>query len=202
MLRPKHRPIIALSLRTFLMLDSTSKSWYFAQLGIFPSPTLYKLLRTCPAWTSLSSSSTQTLGTEEATLLQKIGQPLIFPHTGVSVYVLSLLQPPFSPLSHISMSVPVNSLTLCCSPLSPPGSPSSLVPCCCSYLRLRSHKVGRIHNRPHHVPIAKTYLSSAATTGRKFLQIPSARTFRNLSKTPTNIFKIIYFAKWMSFFPF
>ena len=117
MLRPKHRPIIALSLRTFLMLDSTSKCWYFAQFGIFPSPTIYKLLRTCPAWTSLSSSSTQTLGTEEATLLQKIGQPLIFPHTGVSVYVLSLLQPPFSPLSHISMSVPVNSLTLCCSPL-------------------------------------------------------------------------------------
>ena len=32
-------------------------------------------------------------------------------------------------------------------------------------------------------------------TGRRLLQIPSARTFIKLSKIPMNIFKIIYFAK-------
>ena len=145
MLRPKHMPIIALSLRTFLMLDSTSKSWYFAQLGIFPSPTIYKLLRTCPAWTSLSSSSTQTLGTEEATLLQKIGQPLIFPYRVFMFYhfckpSLSLHPPIFLCLFQLT-------LWLCAVHLfSPPGSPFSLVPCCCSCLRLRSHILPSLSN--------------------------------------------------------
>jgi hypothetical protein len=44
--------------------------------------------------------------------------------------------------------------------------------------------------------IIKTHLLTVATTGRRLLPILSARTFRKLSKIPTNILKIIYFAKW------
>ena len=42
-------------------------------------------------------------------------------------------------------------------------------------------KVGCIHIRLDHVIIAKIHLSPAATTGRRLLQIPSARTFRDSS---------------------
>jgi hypothetical protein len=50
--------------------------------------------------------------------------------------------------------------------------------------------------------ITKIHLLPVATTGKGFLQIPSARTSRNLFKTPTNIFKIVYFVRWKGFFIF
>jgi hypothetical protein len=46
------------------------------------------------------------------------------------------------------------------------------------------------------MPITQIHLLAAAMTGRRFLQILSAKTFRYLPKTPTNIFKIIYLEKW------
>ena len=52
------------------------------------------------------------------------------------------------------------------------------------------------HLQLDHVPTAKVDILTVAVTGRRLLQILSARTFRKMSKTPMNIFKIIYFAKW------
>jgi hypothetical protein len=42
-------------------------------------------------------------------------------------------------------------------------------------------KVGCIHIQLDHMIIAKIHLLPAAMTARRLLQIPSARTFRNLS---------------------
>jgi len=57
-------------------------------------------------------------------------------------------------------------------------------------------KVGCIHIQLDQMLIAKIHLLAEATTGRWSLQVLSTRTFRYLSVTPTNIFKIIYLKKW------
>ena len=57
-------------------------------------------------------------------------------------------------------------------------------------------KVGSIHIQLDHVQNAKIHLLATALTKRRFLLILSTMTFRYMSDTPMNIFKIIYFVKW------
>jgi hypothetical protein len=53
-----------------------------------------------------------------------------------------------------------------------------------------------IHIHLDHMAVKQIHLLTTTMTRRRLLQILFARTFRNLSKTPINIFEIMNFEKW------